>query len=144
MSTPEAVMIRPWTAQKYKGSCRFSGTVVYGRQKKSADAEYLDKQRALIRRLKLAKQQAKAGGAVASVAGAQGLARDPTGDAVEDEIDQNLDEMSRGWIIKVSGPGHARVGLLIKMWMLNTLRRPLNILITRWIRRIVKFKISCE
>lgn len=83
---------------KYKGFLPFSVKQWFtGGKKKSADAEYLDKQKSLDKTAeKLAKQQAKAGGAVAGVAGAQGLARDPTGDAVEDEIDQNLDEMSRG------------------------------------------------
>ncbi len=86
---------------KYKGFFAFSMKQWFtGGKKKAADADYLAQQRSLDKdAAKLAKAQAKAdaAGASASAAGAAAVGTaHPTGDAAEDEINQNLDEMSRG------------------------------------------------
>ena len=76
-------------------------------KKKSSDSEYLAKQKELDKAAeKLAKEEAKTaekscqscrkdGKSVAALKSAKPLGA-PSGDAVEDEIDQNLDEMSKG------------------------------------------------
>jgi hypothetical protein len=85
---------------KYKGWLPFSVKQWFtGGKKKDADSEYVSKQKQLDREAeKLAKAQAKAqakrdghSGADEAVPGTR-----PTGDQVEEEIDDNLDEMSRG------------------------------------------------
>lgn len=83
---------------KYKGFLPFSVKQWFtGGKKKSADAEYLAQQKSLDKTAeKLAKAQAKGGAAVAGGGGAVPLTSHPTGDVVEDEINENLDEMSRG------------------------------------------------
>lgn len=88
---------------KYKGFLPFSIKQWFtGGKKKSADSEYLSKQKELDRTAeKLAKAEAKAAAKAQNSATATGAAlpsssRPSSGDAVEDEIDQNLDEMSRG------------------------------------------------
>lgn len=88
---------------KYKGFLPFSIKQWFtGGKKKSADSEYLSKQKELDRTAeKLAKAEAKAAAKAQNSASTTGAAlpsssRLASGDAVEDEIDQNLDEMSRG------------------------------------------------
>lgn len=93
---------------RYKGFLPFSVKQWFtGGKKKAADREYLAQQRSLDKdAAKLAKAEAKAAAATAgegneqlqqsATAAAAGTRTHPTGDAVEDEISANLDEMSRG------------------------------------------------
>ena len=80
---------------KYKGFLPFSIKQGFtGGKKNSADSDYLSRQKELDRTAeKLAKAEAKAEKSGTAVLSAT---RPESGDAVEDEIDQNLDEMSRG------------------------------------------------
>lgn len=79
---------------RYKGFMPFSVKQWFtGGKKKDADSEYIKQQKSLDKTAeKLARKQAQADGAV--VGDEKGSS--PTGDAAEDEINQNLDEMSRG------------------------------------------------
>lgn len=87
---------------KYKGFFAFSIKQWFtGGKKKKADAEYVERQKELDRNAeKMAKQEAKTAAALSKASNKPGTgplhAEGPTGDAVEDEIDQNLDEMSKG------------------------------------------------
>lgn len=91
---------------KYKGFLPFSVKQWFsGGKKKSADSEYLSKQKELDKTAeKIAKQEAKAAEKAeklkAAGAGKIDVApytpANPASDSVEEEIDQNLDEMSRG------------------------------------------------
>lgn len=86
---------------KYKGFFAFSIKQWFtGGKKKSADSEYISKQKELDKTAeKLAKAEAKAAakaqdGNVTNTKSATAGAG--AGDQIEEEIDQNLDEMSRG------------------------------------------------
>ena len=86
---------------KYKGFLPFSIKQWFtGGKKKSSDSEYLSRQKELDKTAKkLAKQEAKQeakSAADSTVKNPGDLGGGPRGDQVEDEIDQNLDEMSRG------------------------------------------------
>ena len=90
---------------KYKGFLPFSVRQWFtGGKKKSSDSDYLSKQKKLDKAAeKLAKDEAKAAAKAAEQEGKTGSALKSakpvgvaSGDAAEDEIDQNLDEMSRG------------------------------------------------
>lgn len=91
---------------KYKGFLPFSIKQWFtGGKKKSSDSEYLAKQKALDKSAnKLAKEEAKAAEKAAkaaekdgkSISGVKASKPGYDGDEVEEEIDQNLDEMSRG------------------------------------------------
>ena len=94
---------------KYKGFLPFSIKQWFtGGKKKSADSEYLARQKELDKTAeKLVKSDAKAAAkaqkasdsaaaAAAAIAAGATLPSTPPTDEVEDEIDQNLDEMSRG------------------------------------------------
>jgi hypothetical protein len=86
---------------KYKGWLPFSVKQWFtGGKKKSADSDYLAKQRELDRTAeKLAKADAKAAkGANSAVETAENnsAGKKVQGDSAEEEIDQNLDEMSKG------------------------------------------------
>lgn len=86
---------------RYKGWLPFSVKQWFtGGKKKSADSEYVARQRGIDRDAeRLAKAQAKAHAKAQAHSGAHEGALDatpPATDAVEDELDQNLDEMSRG------------------------------------------------
>ena len=93
---------------KYKGFLPFSVRQWFtGGKKKSSDSEYLSRQKELDKAAhKLSKEEAKAAEKAAKAAEMDGkLVSDlktarpsgvASGDAVEEEIDQNLDEMSRG------------------------------------------------
>lgn len=83
---------------KYKGFFAFSMKQWFtGGKKKAADNEYLAQQRSLDKdAAKLAKAQAKTEEASSSLSSGKATTSHPTGDVVEDEISQNLDEMSRG------------------------------------------------
>jgi hypothetical protein len=84
---------------KYKGFLPFSVKQWFtGGKKKSADSDYISKQRELDRAAeKLAKAEAKSKlkSQVPPTGNPESI-RAASGDQVEDEIDQNLDEMSRG------------------------------------------------
>jgi hypothetical protein len=84
---------------KYKGFLPFSVKQWFtGGKKKSADSDYISKQRELDRAAeKLAKAEAKSKlKSQVPPTGNPDSIRTASGDQVEDEIDQNLDEMSRG------------------------------------------------
>ena len=88
---------------KYKGFLPFSVKQWFtGGKKKSADSDYLSKQKDLDRAAeKLAKSEATRAKAAekGSLKNSESLANpklSPNGDAVEEEIDQNLNEMSKG------------------------------------------------
>lgn len=83
---------------KYKGFLPFSVKQWFtGGKKKSADSEYLAKQKELDKTAaKLAKADSKNAAIAASAATATANPIRSSGDEVEDEIDQNLDEMSKG------------------------------------------------
>jgi len=84
---------------KYKGWLPFSVKQWFtGGKKKGVDSEYVSKQRDIDRDAeKLARAQAKAQAKRDKLSGRDGEAPGtPHDDALEEEIDQNLDEMSRG------------------------------------------------
>lgn len=85
---------------KYKGFLPFSVKQWFtGGKKKSADSDYLARQKELDKKAeKLAKAEAKAAktGTEASESISTKNRAGASGDVVEEEIDQNLDEMSRG------------------------------------------------
>lgn len=91
---------------KYKGFLPFSVRQWFtGGKKKSSDSEYLSKQKHLDKTAeKLAKEEAKIAEKAAKAAGKDGQSvsalksstKPVSGDAAEEEIEQNLDEMSRG------------------------------------------------
>lgn len=83
---------------KYKGFLPFSVKQWFtGGKKKSADSDYISRQKELDKTAeKLAKSEAKTRSLENNVQDAKNLNINTTGDAVEEEIDQNLDEMSKG------------------------------------------------
>ncbi len=86
---------------KYKGFLPFSIKQWFsGGKKKSADSEYLSRQKELDKTAeKIAKQEAKAAEKAEKLSGngkSTSTSTSTNPDAAEEEIDQNLDEMSRG------------------------------------------------
>lgn len=83
---------------KYKGFLPFSVKQWFtGGKKKSADSDYIARQKELDKTAeKLAKADAKAAKLEGDLQNAKNPNSQQSGDAVEEEIDQNLDEMSKG------------------------------------------------